>query len=209
MAESLVRAVDTRGEAAMWLLSERLPDWELAVVVVSELHSAIEAFWHGIDPAHPLHHLPSSVPARQGLKAVYGAVDRLVGSLARRFSDATIVTFAAHGMGPNNSDVPGMLLLPELLYRRSFGRPLLREPSSWLKAADGVPLLDPDESWSRTIASALGERQSLSKLAHKISRRLFRPFSASAKKAATTSVGPSYRISIGCLQRSISHIGLP
>ena len=200
MADSLVRAVDARAEAAMWLLSERLPDWELAIVVVSELHSAIEALWHGIDPMHPLHHLPSSVPAGQGLKAVYRAVDRLVGTFVQRFSDATIVTFAAHGMGPNDSDVPGMLLLPELLYRKTFGRPLLREPSSWLNANNGVPLLNSNESWSRAVASALGERQSLSKLAHKVARRLLRHWPAHAKEAATSSardgVEPNYRISV-------------
>ena len=54
---------------ARWLLAERLPEWSLGMVVVSELHSAIEALWHGIDPDHPLHGLPSSLNARNGVEA--------------------------------------------------------------------------------------------------------------------------------------------
>src|SRR5262245_208287 len=190
MADSLVRAVDKRAEAATWLLTERLPSWELAIVVVSELHSAIEALWHGIDPTHPLHHLPSSTPAGRGLKAVYKAVDRLIGTFARRFSDAVIVTFAAHGMGPNDSDVPSMLLLPELMYRKSFGRSLLHEPRSWLNVGNAVPLLKSNESWSRAVARALGERQTLSKLGHKILRRLSR------HSQPSNVAGPCYRVSV-------------
>ena len=45
------------------LCTERLPGWDLAIMVVSEFHSAIEALWHGYDPAHPLHHLPSVASA--------------------------------------------------------------------------------------------------------------------------------------------------
>ncbi len=170
MADGLVRAVDARAEAAGWLLAERLPDWDLAVVVVSELHSAIEALWHGIDPAHPLHHVPSAAPAGEGMRAVYQAVDRLVGNLVDRFPDATVVTFAAHGMGPNDADLPSMLLLPELLYRNSLGRRLLREPESWANAAGGIPMLAAGQAWSRVVAKALGERRLLAAARRRISR---------------------------------------
>lgn len=99
MTGQLVEAVEARARAADWLLAERVPDWDLAIVVVSELHSGIEALWHGVDPSHPLHHLPSAKPAGEGMKALYQAVDRLVGCLVERFQDATVVVFAAHGMG--------------------------------------------------------------------------------------------------------------
>jgi hypothetical protein len=53
MGEALVRAIEVRGEATEWLLGERLAGWDLAVVVVSEFHSAVEALYHGWDEGHP------------------------------------------------------------------------------------------------------------------------------------------------------------
>ncbi len=155
MAEALPRAVDTRAEIARWLLAERLPDWDLALVVVSELHSANELLWHGYDPSHPLHGIPSALPAREGFIAAYRAVDRLIGRLMQAFPDATIVAFSAHGMGANDSDVPSMVLLAELLYRQSFGRPFMRARAAWTQAADGVPLLSEREDVNEALLQAL------------------------------------------------------
>jgi hypothetical protein len=149
MGEALVRATDARAEIATWLLRDRVPDWRFALVVAGELHSAIEGLWHGIDPAHPLAALPSARPAAEGLRAVYRATDRLVGALADAFADATIVVFAMGGMGPNRSDVPSMVLLPELLHRHAFGRPLLRQPESW--TPDALPMLGEDEEWAAAV----------------------------------------------------------
>jgi len=147
----LVRAVDVRSQATQWLFSDRLPDWDIAVTVVSEYHSAVEALWHGVDPAHPLYSQPSSGPARRGLEAVYEAGDRMLGDLMERFPEARLVAFSPHGMGPNKADVPSMLLLPELLFRDTFGRPFFREPD-WRRSPDGVPLLEPDGSWHEQIS---------------------------------------------------------
>src|SRR5262249_32894519 len=122
-AEDLERAVRVRAEAARWLLSERIPDWDLGLVVVSEPHSAVESMWHGIDPDHPLHGLPSAAICREGMRRLYAAIDDLLGTLQATFPDATVAVFAVHGMGPNTADVPAMVLLPELLYRHSVGKP--------------------------------------------------------------------------------------
>jgi hypothetical protein len=46
-----------------------------------------------------------------------------------------------HGMGENRSDVPGMVLLPELLYRHAFSRPFFEQQNSWTRAANGLPIL--------------------------------------------------------------------
>lgn len=155
MGSGLTAAVRTRAAAARWLLAERLPDWELGLVVVSELHSAIEGLWHGVDPEHPLHGWPSAEPAFDGLLDVHRAVDQLVGTLADAFDDATLLVFAMGGMGPNTSDVVSMALLPELLYRQAFGRPLLEVPAAWVEAKDGVPSLAPDDSWSSVVNALL------------------------------------------------------
>jgi len=153
-AEALRRAVAVRTEAALWLLRERLPDWDLALVVVSEPHSVTEPMWHGVDRSHPLHGLPSSGPANQGIVGVYLAVDRLLGALTDAFPDAAVLAFAMHGMGANEADLPAMVLLPELLHRHAFGAPHLR-PMNWAgRTASGVPLLAPGEAWHQVMALA-------------------------------------------------------
>jgi predicted AlkP superfamily phosphohydrolase/phosphomutase len=154
MADALVRAVDARTEVSHWLLAERLPEWDLALVVASEPHSALEALWHGIDPGHPLHGLPSAGAARDGVLGVYEAVDRLVGELGRAFPDVQLVVFSMHGMGPNRSDLQSMLLLPELLHRQRFGSPCFVPRSDWV-TSDGVPRLGADERWSTAILACL------------------------------------------------------
>lgn len=154
MGEQLARAVDLRSKAAHWLLTERLPDWDLALVTVSEPHSAIEGLWHGVDETHPLHGLPSAALAAQGLRAVYGAVDRLVGELSAAFPDAMTVVVSMGGMGPNRSDVSSMLLLPELLYRETYGQALFQPPAMAPPAIEGGPPLLPPEvsSWDRWVS---------------------------------------------------------
>jgi hypothetical protein len=150
MGAALARGADMRAAAACWLLQERLPDWDLAIVGVAELHTATEALWHGWDKSHRLAALDSAASAREALIAVYEAVDRLIGRLAAAFPDAIIAAFALHGMGVNRSDVAGMVLLPELLFRHRFGRALLRGRAEWDTAAGGLPRPVGDD-WAETI----------------------------------------------------------
>jgi predicted AlkP superfamily phosphohydrolase/phosphomutase len=147
MGNALAEGVALRSKIALWLLKERFDDWDLALIHVSEAHSVLEALWHGVDEWHPLHNHPSSWAAAEGVNKVYRAMDRLVGTLTAEFEDATILLFSMHGMGPNRSDVPGMVLLPELLHRHAFGRSFFSLPESWTLAADGVPILGEDEDW--------------------------------------------------------------
>ncbi len=151
--DALVRATKQRADISEWLLSERLPDWDLAMVVVSEPHSIIEPMWHGVDPTHPLHDLPSAQPAGDGVRAVYDETDALLGRLMAKFPDAAIMAFAMHGMGSNGADLPAMALLPEMLYRRSFSRPYM-QTLPWRKSRpDGSPLLAEDQTWRKTMIS--------------------------------------------------------
>ena len=154
MGSTLAHAVDLRAEGVHWLLSDRCPDWDLALVTVSESHSVIEGLWHGIDRSHPLHPLPSAGPAAAGIHAVYQAIDRLIGKLTAAFPEALTVVFAMGGMGPNRSDVPSMLLLPELMYRNAFGSAFFRQPLEWGLSPDkfAMPLSDAD-SWGDRVAA--------------------------------------------------------
>jgi predicted AlkP superfamily phosphohydrolase/phosphomutase len=158
MADALVRATRLRGEIALWLLAERLPHWDLGLLVFSEFHSAIEAMWHGYDAAHPLHGLPSSRAAREGIVGVYEAFDELLGTFIAAFPDVDLVLFSMHGMGANDSDVATMLLMPELLYRRSFGKNLYEARQDWKAAvtAGTLPMLGEQESWSRAVKDCMG-----------------------------------------------------
>ncbi len=154
MADSLVQAAQLRARASTWLLNDRLPNWQLGIVVSRELHSATEALWHGIDSSHPLNNAPSAA-AGQGLTEVYQAVDGLVGAFKDSFPDATLLVFTLGGMGPNRSDLASMALLPELLYRRTFGGEHLQPQPEWQTAADGVPFLEEDQFWARAMIDAV------------------------------------------------------
>ena len=148
MGDALVAATEQRARIAKWLLTERLPDWQLGMVVVSELHSAVESLWHGVDARHPLNAHPSAPIARAGLEATYEAVDRLIAQLVTSCGDAAVLAFAMHGMGPNESDVASMALLPEFMYRRQFGENLLQVPPT-----DGptCPKMDEEDNWSNYV----------------------------------------------------------
>jgi hypothetical protein len=199
MGQALTQAAGVRADAARWLLGERLPEWDLAMVVVSEPHSAIEGLWHGVDETHPLHRLPSSGPAGDGLRAVYRAVDRLVGMLVEAFPEATTVVFSTGGMGPNRSDVASMVLLPELLYRHAFGRPLMQRHAPWTEAPAGIPLLGEDANWSRDVSALIPEdrsarvaaRRAVSRFIPERVKRVLRGAGSGPDPAATTPVRSS------------------
>jgi hypothetical protein len=153
MGDQLSKAVRMRARIARWLYSERLPDWEFALLTVSEAHSALEGLWHGIDPSHPLHPCPSAGAAAEGIRAVYAAIDDLIAELRAAFPDAATVIFSMHGMGPNRSDAASMLLLPELLYRQAFGAAYFDRRSAPSAALNGQMAMTESESWDSWIAA--------------------------------------------------------
>ena len=157
MGDALAAAMRLRGVLGRWLLAERLPEWDLGVIVFSEFHSLAEGLWHGWDPAHPLHTEPSARAAHDGIVNTYAEFDRTLGLLRLAFPDADLVAFSMHGMGINEGDVPTMLLLPELLYRHRFGSARFIPRPDWRRPRDGVPRLHPGEGWSKAVRDCLGE----------------------------------------------------
>lgn len=147
--------VDQRTRIVRWLFGERITDWDLAISVVAAAHSATEPMWHGIDESHPLNSHPSAAVARQCLEEIYEAIDRHIGAIREIAPDATIVCFTMHGMGANNSDVPAMLLLPEMMYRLETGKTLFEPQPEWRAAADGVPIIPPGVPWDRAILGSM------------------------------------------------------
>ncbi len=174
MADAIIEATRVRSDVTEWLFAERLPDWQLGVVVISEFHSAVEALWHGVDEEHPLYDQPSACEARRGIEGVYEAADEMLGRLAARFSDSSLLLFSFHGMGANDSDVASMALLPELMYHRHFKRsrlvPHTRDPAA-------LPVIGVDERWSEHVRNQFREEKP--------------SLLARAKKALTASAAPT------------------
>ena len=175
--DALASAARTRAEAARWLLGERMDDWSLALVGVSEAHSALEGLYHGVDPSPRWASWPSCDPAAASLRSVYGEIDRLVAELVTAFPDAVHAVFSLHGMGPNGSDVPSMALLGELLVRWSGG---VTEDARFEVSSDGLPLMSSDTSWDRQVRAALEgaavSRRPTPRLTRRVARRVRRQF---------------------------------
>jgi predicted AlkP superfamily phosphohydrolase/phosphomutase len=155
MGDQLTAGVQMRARVARWLFSDRLPDWDLALLTVAEAHSALEGLWHGIDPSHPLHRCPSAGAAAEGIRAVYAAIDDLIAQLRAQFPDAATVVFSMHGMGPNRSDAASMLLLAEFMYRRAFGTAHFDREAATSAALNGQAAMTELESWDSWIAAGL------------------------------------------------------
>ena len=172
--EALAQAVKIRSQASRWLLQQRLPDWDLGVVVISECHSAIEPLWHGVDPNHPLHGLHSAPAAAAALRKVYSAIDDLIGDLSQAFPDAVLVLAAMHGMGQNDSDVPAMALLPELLYRLAFGSAYMRPVGYPDFLPDGTPLIAEDALWGDLLSQAVPNPKVRPKFHQRVLRKINR-----------------------------------
>lgn len=157
MRDGFTNALKLRAKAARWLLGERMPDWDLALLFISEVHAANEAMWHGIDPEHPLRNVESAKAAGIALRDLYRRADEFVGEMVDAFPDVTLAVFSLGGMGTNHSDVPSMALLAELLYRDHFGGEFLVTPPEWRDSATGYPGLADDESWGDAVGRTLGQ----------------------------------------------------
>ena len=153
MGEALSQALEVRSRAAHWLATERFPEWDLFFAVTGELHGGMEGLWHGLDAGHPLHAHDSAGTAAAALLEIHRAMDRMVGQLVDGAGDAAVLVFNMGGMGPNKSDVQSMVLLPELLYRYAFGRPLLTLPEAWTATPHELPMLEEDGTWDTVKAS--------------------------------------------------------
>jgi predicted AlkP superfamily phosphohydrolase/phosphomutase len=155
MGRRLEQAVDQRTRISRWLLTERFPEWDVAMVTAGELHSATEGLWHGIDPRHLLHGVESAAPAGRGLEAVYEATDRMVGELVEELPAVNLLVFSMHGMGANHSDVASMLLLSELLFRDNFGMNAFTPDPNWSSGAERIPMLGRGAQWSEVIGNRI------------------------------------------------------
>ena len=152
----MVGNVNRRFDIIEWMLAERFPDWEHAVLAAKESHDSIEHLYFGTDPDHPYAHLASAPIAEAGLEQIYAETTRRILQLQNLFPDANFVVFSMHGMGANRTDTPSMILLPELLFRAQFKEKLFQAPAHW--TAHKRPILSVEENWFDTIFSSMKPR---------------------------------------------------
>jgi hypothetical protein len=91
------------------------------------------------------------------LRRVFAAADDALGILLKTVTaDDYVVVASMHGMGTNVTDLPSMVLLPELLHRAFVGRPFLRTSAS--EAPGAVPEVDPRLRWDDVVERTLPRR---------------------------------------------------
>ncbi|WP_036485581.1 alkaline phosphatase family protein [Myxosarcina sp. GI1] len=123
------QAVDQsiRGHSAIARELLQREAWDLFLMVFGETHTIGHDLYNHSQPDHPLYsHLTKNGTKSDPLLATYQKVDRAIGEIiAEAPHDANIICFAVHGMAANFTDLLSMAVLPELLYRYSFGKPAL------------------------------------------------------------------------------------
>jgi predicted AlkP superfamily phosphohydrolase/phosphomutase len=159
LADALIVGSRRRVEIIGWL-QQQFPDWNLLLTVLSEAHSAGEIFWHGVADGHPLARVPTAAQARRRLVETYEEIDRAVAGIIAALPRGTrVLVTSVHGMETNDYDVPSMAILPELMYRASFGRPLATSPNAAAWKRSGSPAIVPagDEKWSDYMRDRFGQ----------------------------------------------------
>ncbi|MCM5571522.1 alkaline phosphatase family protein [Burkholderiaceae bacterium FT117] len=115
-------ASSVRARTAICLDLMERDDWDLFLAVFAEPHTAGHDVYCFSQPDHPLYSaLASERPAEDLLLRTYQDVDRAIGEIAAKApSDAVLMCFSLHGMGPNYSDLLSSVVISELLYRFNF-----------------------------------------------------------------------------------------
>jgi hypothetical protein len=188
MGNNLRASVKQRADIAEWLFGERVTDWDVALLGFGETHDAVELLYHGIDPNHHQAMAPSAVSARKGLIGVYEELSAQIERLMNRFPDVALVAFTMHGMGDNDTDLPTMLLLPELLYRMSFDKALFRSRDDWRAARS--PALQEGEDWNAAVIDAM--KHTRAKPAINLRQRALRRARRGAVRVAKATLGQAW-----------------
>src|SRR5262249_34263050 len=108
---------------------------------------------------HILSELEISKLHRERLRDVYSALDAAVGRFADSLPPETVlVVFSLDGTEATGGELASMVILPELLYRLAFARPLLKDPDqeAWQREPHALAPA-PSESWEEYMRARFGE----------------------------------------------------
>jgi predicted AlkP superfamily phosphohydrolase/phosphomutase len=175
LARDASRASAARAHAFRWLLDTR--EWDLALVVFTEIDRLQHVLWVDHDARHPLHGAGGDESLGRALEDAYVDLDRLAESIVSPWldDDPLVVVMSDHGAGTQTRKfaVASVLRAAGLLrlaagagYRRRLVESavaFLRRQPLWLKdlarhAAPGMQrrgysaLLTEGIDWSRTVA---------------------------------------------------------
>jgi len=175
-----LEGVERRSSICLDLLNR--DHWDMFLTVFPDIHYGSHHFEHLSRRDHPL--WTNESPFREDpLASIYSAVDKAIGDLiADAGPEDHVVVFSLHGHGPNHSDLPTLVFLPELLYRMSFpgqqlfprgipGSPCPPIPTNLERS------LWPNDLWARRVDS-------------QVRRILLSPFSEGREYVATDKSGP-------------------
>ncbi len=156
--------------------------WDLFLTVFPDIHYGSHHFEHLSRQDHPL--WTNDSPFREDpLASIYSAVDTAIEEIiAEAGPEDRIVVFSLHGHGPNHSDLPTLVFLPELLYRMSFpGRRLFPRGTPGTPCPPVHTSLErsgwPNDLWARRVDS-------------EIRRVLLSPFSEAREYASVETSRP-------------------
>ncbi|MFW6359705.1 MAG: alkaline phosphatase family protein [Chroococcales cyanobacterium] len=115
--KALKKSIETRTTICQELLQQQA--WDLFLTVFGETHTAGHDLWHLSQADNPLY--PHKHGKTDPMLRVFQEVDKAIATIIDAApKNASIVIFAAHGMGNNVTDMYSMTFLPEVLYRWNF-----------------------------------------------------------------------------------------
>lgn len=99
LLENALRVVDARARAFSWLLGTQ--EWDLGLVVFTEMDRLQHDLWVDHDARHPLHRAAGNPPLGQALATAYMQLDRLVERVVAPWlaEDPLVVVLSDHGAG--------------------------------------------------------------------------------------------------------------
>jgi predicted AlkP superfamily phosphohydrolase/phosphomutase len=153
MREALFDGIAARVKICTDLLQRE--NWDLFLTVFPEVHNGSHHFEHLCNPNHPIWPGPGSSSDTDPMVSLYEKLDRAIGDLlAAAGEEACAVVFSIQGHGINCNDLPGLVFVPECLFRLNFPNRTLFPRGD--PAADCPPILRqlaksmwPSDMWER------------------------------------------------------------
>ena len=113
--DKLLTAIERRTNIALDLMGR--DDWDLYLMVYPESHTANHVLWH-LGEQHPLHAPDAGLS--HALLEIYQAIDDGIRRFDKWPVQQPLLIYTLDHTTRNSMDVPGMVLLPEYLYRWNF-----------------------------------------------------------------------------------------
>jgi predicted AlkP superfamily phosphohydrolase/phosphomutase len=166
--DRLCTSIERRGIICRDLLKKER--WDLLSTVFGETHSVGHDYYFTSHSDHPLSKFQEKIGApKTPVLDIYQKVDAAIGEiLSAAPADARIVLFSSHGMRANQTDLPSLVFLPEMIHRKHFpGEGFFEDlPSS--KTIPPIILEPVKKSWPDEMWRLKREKNPLKDLMKKI-----------------------------------------